>query len=107
MPVVNSYHFLLGPIVALAAMGLITLLCRWVFSTDDRQARTQQRLERAASARDYGLLVPLTTVRTPEDAEMLRAVLREGGIRANVSPELELLVFRTDLDRARALVSAA
>ena len=33
MPVVNSP---LVPIVAVAALGLIVLICRWVFSTDYR-----------------------------------------------------------------------
>ncbi len=102
----SSYHYLLGPVVALAAMGVIALLCRWVFSTDERDARTRRRLEQAAASRDYGLLVPLTTVRTAEDAAMLQEVLRESGIRANVSPSLELMVFAKDLARARELVSA-
>ena len=106
MPVVNSLHFLIGPVVALAAMGVIVLLCRWVFSTDDRDARAARRLEKAAASRDYGLLVPLTTVRTAEDAAMLREVLRDGGIRSNLNGDLEVLVFRADLDRARSLVSA-
>ena len=32
MPV-SSYHFLIGPLIAVAALGVIELLCRWVFST--------------------------------------------------------------------------
>ena len=100
MPVVSSVHFLLGPVVALSALGIIALLCRWVFTTDTRgQAPSDV-------ARDYGLLVPLTTVRTAEDAEMLQAVLREAGIRSNLTDGLELLVFTNDLARARNLVSA-
>ena len=107
MPVVSSAHFLLGPVVALAALAIIALLCRWVFSTDQRDERAAARLEKALASRDYGLLVPLTTVRTDEDAQMLRAVLLEAGIRSNVSPDLELLVFSKDLVRARSLVSAS
>ena len=100
MPVVSSAHFLLGPIVALTALGIIALLCRWVFATDHRASVP------ADSTRDYGLLAPLTTVRTAEDAAMLQAVLREAGIRSNLTDSLELLVFTTDLARARSLVSA-
>ena len=107
MPVVSSAHFLLGPIVALAALGLIGLLCRWVFSTEQRDERQAARLEKALTSRDFGLLVPLTVVRTEEDAQMLRAVLLEAGIRSNLTPELELLVFGKDLARARSLVSAS
>jgi hypothetical protein len=106
MPVVSSAHFLLGPVVALAALAIIALLCRWVFSTEQRDEREAARLEKAFASRDYGLLVPLTAVRTEEDAQMLRAVLLEAGIRSNLTPELELLVFSKDLVRARSLVSA-
>ena len=88
-------------------LAMIALLCRWVFSTEQRDERHAARLEKALSARDYGLLVPLTTVRTEEDAHMLRAVLLEAGIRSNLTPELELLVFSKDLVRARSLVSAS
>jgi hypothetical protein len=100
MPVVSSVHFLLGPVVALSAVGIIALLCRWVFTTDNRGPAPSD------VGQDYGLLVPLTTVRTAEDAEMLQAVLREAGIRSNLTDGLELLVFTKDLSRARSLVSA-
>ena len=109
MPVVSSFHFLMGPLVAVAALGLIALICRWVFSTDHRDSRTARRLEKALAGRDYGLLVPVATVRTRDDADMLRDVLRQAGVRAGVSAEdgsLQVLVFQRDLSRARELVSA-
>lgn len=105
MPVVTSFHYVLAPLVSATALGLIVLICRWVFSTDARDDRTARRLERALTTRDLGLLVPLTAVRTREDADMLREVLREAGVRAGVSEDLEVLVFSKDLARARALVS--
>ena len=99
-------EFVMGPGVAVAAMGVIALICRWVFSTDGRQTR---RLERALSTRDdLGLLVPVATVRTRDDAEMLRDVLRDAGVRASVSEdelEVRVLVFAKDADAARRLVS--
>jgi hypothetical protein len=100
--VVSSIHFLLGPFVALCAMGVITLMCRWVFSTDHRVRPS------APAARDLGLLVPVATVRTHEDAQMLADVLREGGVRASISTgelEVQVLVFAKDADVARRLVS--
>lgn len=97
----NSYHFLLGPGVAFAAMGLIVLLCRWVFSTDHRSVPYQ-----AGKVRDLGLLVPLTTAPTREDADMLAEVLRVGGIRCSVTDLNEVLVFGKDLEAARQLVVA-
>ena len=107
MPLVNSFHFVLGPLVAVAALGLIVLICRWVFSTDQRDDRTARRLEKALSAGDYGLLVPVATVRTRDDAEMLRDVLKTAGLRAGISEDLQVLVFSKDLARAKQLVSAA
>ena len=98
---------LVAPLVAAAALGIIVLLCRWVFSTGYRGARPARR--DTVPAGDYGLLVPVTTVRTRDDAEMLRGLLLQAGIRAGVSEtggDLQVLVFTTDLGRARALVSA-
>ena len=111
MPLVSSYHFLLGPLVAIAALGLIVLICRWVFATDHREDRQARRLDKLLAGDDYGLLVPVSTVRTRDDAEMLRGVLAGAGVRAGISGgelpgELVVLVFSKDLARARQLVSA-
>ena len=105
--IVSSYHHLVGPLVAFAALGVIILICRWVFSTSDRDQRAARRLSAAAAARggDYGLLVPVATARTPDDAEMLSGLLREAGIRCTVAGD-EVMVFPTDAPRARDLVSS-
>lgn len=107
----NSYSFLFGPLVISVALGVIILLCRWTFSTSHRDDRTARRLEKARSRGDYGLLVPIARVRNDDDAELLRGVLREAGIRCTVADEDEdegaaLLVFRADALRARELVSS-
>lgn len=102
-----------GPLVAVVALVVIILICRWVFATDHRDQRTAKRLARARSAGDYGLLVPVAEVRTREDAELLRGVLREAGIRGSMTPaagsqpgDWVVLVFRADADRARSLVAS-
>ncbi|MCW2776948.1 MAG: hypothetical protein JWN17_673 [Frankiales bacterium] len=108
--IVSSYHYLLGPIVAVAALGVIVLLCRWVFSTDHRADRADARLQKVAGAHDYGLLVPVATVRAAEDAELLRSVLKDAGIRGTIAAAadggLSVLVFRGDASRAKGLVSS-
>ena len=110
--IVSSYHYLLGPLVAAGALGVIILICRWVFSTTHRDDRTARRLEKARARGDYGLLVPVAQVRTRDDAAMLRAVLQDAGIRCTLgevagdSPALSVLVFRADALRARDLVSS-
>lgn len=100
-----------GMFVAVGAMIVLVLLCRWVFSTTVRDERTARRLEKARSRGDYGLLVPVATVRTGDDARLLRDVLAGAGIRGTVADgelpgELVVLVFRADVDRARTLVSS-
>ncbi len=107
--IVSSYHFLLGPLVVSAALGVIILICRWVFSTDHRDERDAKRLVKAAARGDYGLLVTIATVRSPEDAAMLREVLAAAGIRSTLGDgELgtDVLVFRSDAARAQGLVSS-
>lgn len=99
-----------GPLIALAALVVVILLCRWVFSTKDRDARTAQRLAQARNRGDYGLLVAIATVRTEDDAELLRGVLRAAGIRGTVADgdrpgDRVVLVFRSEADRARQLVA--
>lgn len=106
--IVSSYHYLVGPLVTLVALGVILLMCRWVFSTSDRDQRTARRLAAAAARReagDYGLLVPVATARTADDAQMLSDLLRDAGIRCTVA-DGEVMVFPTDAARARDLVSS-
>jgi hypothetical protein len=102
---VTSYHFLVGPLMAFAALGVILLLCRWVFAAPKPSPRTP---ETATGTGDYGLLVPIATVRTLEDAQLLRSVLDEAGIRCTVAPSsavgADVLVFPSDASRARELV---
>lgn len=108
---VSSYHYLVAPLVAAGALGVLLLICRWVFATGHRDERTARRLDKLASRGDYGLLVPIATTRTAADAGMLRSVLAEAGIRCTVTPSEEpsgdhvVLVFSSDAPRARVLVS--
>lgn len=100
-----------GMLVAVGAMVVLVLLCRWVFSTTHRDDRTARRLEKLRSQGDYGLLVPVTQVRGDADAELLKGVLRDAGIRATVADgeqpgERVVLVFRADADHARTLVAS-
>jgi hypothetical protein len=100
--VLSTGYTYLDPFIAVAGLAVIMLICRWVFSTDHRQAPA------APPARpDYGLLEPAAVVRTREDADMLRAVLRDAGIRASVTQSdagFAVLVFHADSVAARDLV---
>jgi len=98
---VSSYHYLEGPLIAVGALGLIMLICRWVFSTDRPTPAPE------AESHDFGLLEPIAVVRTLDDATMLRTVLKDAGIRGTIAAAaggFAVLVFRADATRARDLV---
>jgi hypothetical protein len=103
--VLSTGYSYLDPFIAVVGLGVIVLICRWVFSTDHRAAPP------APPARpDFGLLEPAAVVRTREDADMLRSVLRDAGIRASVTATeggFAVLVFRADAVAARDLVRSA
>jgi hypothetical protein len=94
----------LDPLIAFVALGVIVLICRWVFSTGHRPPTPP--IETA----DYGLLEPAAVVRTHADAIMLQEVLRDAGIRGTVTSTdagYAVLVFSTDAVTARGLVRSS
>jgi hypothetical protein len=96
-----SYHYL-DLLVAFAALGVIILICRWVFATEQRPATPQ-----VPARPDYGLLEPVSVVRTRYDADMLCDVLQSADIRCTVTETdgaFAVLVFRADAGAARNLV---
>lgn len=100
---------------ALLAVALLALLARWIFGSG-RVAPVRRRARPVAPPADYGLLVPVATVPTREDAEMLCEVLAGHGIRCTVAPAVDtpaaahgpdpqqVLVFPADVGRARVVV---
>ncbi|MCW2602949.1 MAG: hypothetical protein JWN61_1084 [Pseudonocardiales bacterium] len=91
-------------VILLAAAGLI-LTMRWVFAPS--RPRPKGRARPAANG-DFGLLEPLVLALSRSSANALRATLGDAGIRSSLSARrdgrADVLVFRTDLDRARALL---
>lgn len=84
-------------LVAIGALLVIVLICRWVFAPAHPHRR-------AAQPDDYGLLVPVVRAPSGADARMLRDLLVDRGVRASVTARHEVLVFADDLERARTLV---
>lgn len=98
----HSLSFLMGPLVASGALGVIVLIMRWVFAPPPPRPQPVP-----ASRRDFGLLVPVATAGTRDRAELARATLRDAGIRCTVTQgegELLVLVFAADAARASELV---
>jgi hypothetical protein len=107
----TSYSFLVAPLISLVGLGVILLLCRWTFSTSSRESRLAARRAAVVAGRggDFGLLVPVASVPSRDDAEALRTVLAAAGIRCTIAADadgVDVLVFRQDALRARELVSS-
>lgn len=119
----TTLHDAMWPVVAILVAVAMGGVSRWTFSpTRAQRARREQARER----RDFGLLVPVTTLPQREQAELVRDLLARHGIRgtlAVVPPGPvrvtadgylrgreagghQLLVFPSDAERARELVRA-
>ena len=102
----ETFSFLLGPLGAFAAIGVLTLLLRWAFG---RGGSLVAAPARPGTPFDYGLLVPVGAPRTEAEGEAWRQALEDHGLRATIANTvsgLRLMVFAADEDRARAILSA-
>lgn len=95
---------LTGPIVVLLVLVLLSALLRWAFS-EHRPPGVDHPLHA-----DYGLLVPVATVRSRTMAARLRTQLDECGVRSTTASTLDggavhILVFREDAPTAERLLS--
>ncbi|MDQ3629518.1 MAG: hypothetical protein M3419_12055 [Actinomycetota bacterium] len=91
-----DYAFL--PLATTVLIGLLALLLRWAYGN-----RGGRGAVKPGSAGDHGLLVPMTTVRDPEQAASMVAALNASGIRASLSGTAGrqlLLVWPTQVEDA-------
>jgi hypothetical protein len=92
-----------GPIVALVVVAFLALLLRWAFGS----ARMPGPAPDGRSS-DFGLLQNVAVATSAGEANALRAVLSDAGIRSTTVDagrgRVRVLVFAADVDRARALV---
>lgn len=106
MPNWSTYSFLFGPVVALAGLGILIGLLKWAFPSKN----TSLVAPRPKAGRDdeYGLLVPVASPANYIEGEMVRRQLEDAGVRANLTRTLDgprVMVFGTDVDRAREVLS--
>jgi hypothetical protein len=100
----GSYSFAFGPLLALAAVGVLILLLRWAFSPGHSLV---QRRPAVGTPTEYGLLVPVAEPPTFVEAEMLRRRLEDAGLRATLAPTTDgprVLVFPEDVKAARLVL---
>jgi len=97
----GTLHPLVGPFVAMLAVGVLALVLRWAYGT-------QRPVPPDAATADHGLLEPVVAAVPIAEARQLSAVLSGAGIRSTVAIEragtARVLVFPNDVDRARELV---
>jgi|tagenome__1003787_1003787.scaffolds.fasta_scaffold19322607_1 hypothetical protein len=102
----SELHFLVGPAIAFAVLGLLVLFMRWAFGTGYGRDRVRPT---ATPPADDGLLTLVATLSRRESALALRAVLSDAGIRSTVrcpAPHrADVLVFPEDAARARSLAA--
>jgi hypothetical protein len=107
MPIdAGSLHFLVGPAIAFVMLGLLAFFMRWAFGSGYGRPGNGRGGPPAAPV-DDGLLTLVATLSRRESALALRAVLSDAGIRSTIrvpAPHrADVLVFREDAVRARAL----
>jgi hypothetical protein len=94
--------YMVGPLVVVVVIGTLALVLRWTYGSS-RAAPPPP----VADDADYGLLREVTTVENLGEANALRAVLSDAGIRSTSARaghgRIRVLVFAADLDRARQL----
>lgn len=94
----------LGPLIALAVIGLLTVLLRRTFGAGGDSHPAMLRFARD----DYGLLRAVAVADDEPTAARVRELLGAAGIRATVATgqdgRVRVLVFEDQIDAARRLV---
>jgi hypothetical protein len=97
--------YVAGPLIAFGVVAALIAVLRWAFDSDI--AGTEAKLFAAANDDDFGLLGVAGVVESDDEAETVRAVLADAGIRATTSRKADgrvrILVFASELEQARRL----
>jgi hypothetical protein len=103
----SSYHYVVGPVLAIVVVALLAVLMRWIFGNGGSRTAAAAAQARAQPV-DHGLLSPVADLPDRAAGSALRAVLSDAGIRSTLGVRkdgrVQVLVFSDDLDAARRLV---
>jgi hypothetical protein len=100
----GSYSFLVGPLIALVAIGALMLVSRWMTG---QQGSLIERPARRGSAEEYGLMIPVASPASPAAADQLLARLRQAGVPSravDTTEGLRVMVWAEDVNAARAVL---
>jgi hypothetical protein len=104
--------YLIGPLIAVTLIGLLGVAfwhlgLQWIEDADD-PLRDLYGLAIFTEREDYGLLCAAAVTDEPEEAEEMRLLLADAGIRATRAirrdGRVAVLVFPEEVDAARRLV---
>jgi hypothetical protein len=102
----GSYSFLVGPLIALLAIGGLMLVSRWMTGQRGSLIETPAR---PGAAEEYGLMIPVASPRTSADADQVRARLQDAGVRSRAvqtTDGLRVMVWADDVGSARAVLDS-
>ena len=100
-----SYHYAVGPAMALVVVAVLALLLRWTFSHG--RSLVERRPHQGPSS-DYGLLEVVSAPPTFVEAEVQRRTLVDAGIRATLAPTTDgprVMVFPDEAGLARQVLA--
>ena len=102
MPLVDG-HLIAETLIAFLMIGLLGFILRWTFGRDKNLPPWPPT--ESSDPDDYGLLAPVATVDSADEAARVRAMLAVAGIKATTAAGPDgrhrVLVFAKELDRAR------
>ena len=102
----GSFSFLVGPLIAVAAIAGLMLVSRWMSGQRDSLI---ERPARTGAEEEYGLLIPVASPRSSRESERVAAVLAAAGVRARAVDTTEgprVMVWPEDVARARAVLDS-
>jgi hypothetical protein len=100
----GSYSFLVGPLIALLAIGGLMLVSRWM---SGQRGSLIERPAQPGAAEEYGLMIPVASPRTTAEAEGTASRLAAVGVRSRVvdtTEGLRVMVWAEDVARARSVL---
>jgi hypothetical protein len=100
----GSYSFLVGPLIALVALGGLLLVARWMAGG---KASLIEQPSRQGTAEEYGLMIPVANPRDDGDAVRVTSQLAAAGVRARAVRTTEgprVMVWAEDVARARSVL---
>ncbi len=100
----GSYSFLVGPMIALLALGGLALVARWASQSGTSLIEEPPR---QGSDEEYGLMIPIASPTNARASRDVAVRLTAAGVRCRevtTTEGLRVMVWAEDVARARAVL---